>query len=150
MKQERQKKKKWAEEKEKPVAVPNYNENMIGADLKTQLPYTYLLQRKKVTKWYIKMFRRLLSASVLNSMIICRADSQGRLTDHLKFRIDMVQSLLLQHGGGVERKVLVCHSTFIFCFGAFSTIFCSIIIGSYCSYLWCHSSTKNCPLVFYQ
>jgi hypothetical protein len=59
----------------------------------------------------IKMFRRLLSATILNSMVICRANSQGKGIDRLKFRVDMVQALLVQHGAGVERKVPGRHST---------------------------------------
>jgi hypothetical protein len=58
-----------------------------------------------MTKGYIKMFRRLLNATILNSMVICRANLQGKQTEHLKFRTDMVQSPLVQYGGGVERKV---------------------------------------------
>ena len=49
------------QEKQKPVSVLDYNENMGGVDLKDQLLQSYLLERKKMTKWYIKLFRRLLS-----------------------------------------------------------------------------------------
>jgi hypothetical protein len=84
---------------------------MIGVDLKDQLLHTYLLERKKLTKWYIKLFQRLLNAAILNSMIICRANSPGIKTDPLKCRVDLVQALLVDHGGGVERKVPGRHST---------------------------------------
>jgi hypothetical protein len=87
--------------KKKPVSV---------LDLKDQVLHAYLLERKKMTKWYIKIFRRLLSATILNSMVICRANSQWKRIDHLKFRTDMVQAPLVQHGGGVQRKVRGRHS----------------------------------------
>jgi len=45
---------------------------MGGVDLKDQLLQPYLLERKKMTKWYIKLFRRLLNTTVLNCIVICR------------------------------------------------------------------------------
>jgi hypothetical protein len=35
-------------------------------------------------------------------MIICTANLQANQIGHLKFRADMVQALLAQHGGAVE------------------------------------------------
>ncbi|XP_021918752.1 piggyBac transposable element-derived protein 4-like [Zootermopsis nevadensis] len=102
---------KGGQEKENPASVLDYNKNMIGVDLKDQLLHNYLLERKKMTKWYIKMFMRLLNATILNSMIICRANSPGIEVEHLKYRVDLVQALLVEHGGGVERNVPGRHST---------------------------------------
>jgi hypothetical protein len=64
-----------------------------------------------MTKWYIKLFRRLLNATIINSMIICKANSLGIKTDRLKYRADLVQALLVDHDGGVERKLPGRHST---------------------------------------
>ena len=50
---------KCRQEKQKPVSVLDYNENMGEIDLKDQLLQPYLLVRKKMTKWNIKLFRRL-------------------------------------------------------------------------------------------
>ena len=63
---------KCRQEKQKAVSVLDYNENMGGVDLKDQLLQPYLLERKKMTKWYIKLFRRLLNTTVLNCIVICR------------------------------------------------------------------------------
>jgi hypothetical protein len=41
---------KWEEEREKPVSVLDYNQNIIGLDLKDQLLHAYLLERKKMIK----------------------------------------------------------------------------------------------------
>jgi hypothetical protein len=41
---------KRGEECEKLVSVLEYNQNMIGVDLKDQLLQAYLLERKKMTK----------------------------------------------------------------------------------------------------
>jgi len=52
---------KCRQEKQKPVSVLDYNENMGGVDLKDQPLQPYLLERMNMTKWYIKLFRRLLN-----------------------------------------------------------------------------------------
>ena len=44
---------KCGQEKQKPVSVLDYNKNMGGVDLKDQLLHPFLLERKKMTKWYI-------------------------------------------------------------------------------------------------
>jgi hypothetical protein len=55
---------KCKQEKEKPVSVLDYNESMVGFDLKDHLLQPYLLKRKKMSKCYIKLFRRLLNTTV--------------------------------------------------------------------------------------
>ena len=50
---------KCRQEKQKLVSVLDYNKNMCAVDLKEQLLQPYLLERKKMSKWYIKLFRRL-------------------------------------------------------------------------------------------
>jgi hypothetical protein len=57
------------------------------------------------------MFRRLLNATVMNSMIIFMKNSSQTKSDHSKFGVDLVQALLVRHGKGVERKVSGRHST---------------------------------------
>jgi hypothetical protein len=44
-------------------------------------------------------------------MIICHANSGQSKIDHFKFRVDLVQALLIEHGSEIERKVQGCHST---------------------------------------
>jgi len=84
---------------------------MGGVDLKDQLLQPYLLERKKMTKWYIKLFRRLLSVTVLNSMVICRANSGQTKIDHFKFRVELVQALLIEHQSESVRKFQGHYST---------------------------------------
>jgi len=102
---------KCRQEKPKPVSVLDYNENMGGVDLKNQLLQPYLLERKKMSKWYIKLFRRLLNITVLNCMVICRAKSGQIKMDHFKFRVELVQALLTEHGSQSVRKFQGHHST---------------------------------------
>jgi hypothetical protein len=56
------------------------------------------------------MFKRLVSATILNSIITFRRNSPETKTDPLKFRVNLVQTVL-EHGRGVEGIVPGCHST---------------------------------------
>jgi hypothetical protein len=84
---------------------------MGGVDLKDHLLQPYLLERKKMTKSYIKLFRRLLNTTVLNCMVICHTNSGQTKTDHLKFRVELVQALLIEHGSESVRNFQGHHST---------------------------------------
>jgi hypothetical protein len=59
----------------KPISVLDYNKSMIGVDLKDQLLHSYLIERKRMNKWYMKLFRRLLNISILNAMITYRGNT---------------------------------------------------------------------------
>jgi hypothetical protein len=50
------------------------------------------------------MFRRLLNTTILNCGVICRANSGQTKTDHLKFRVELVQALLTEHGSESVRN----------------------------------------------
>ena len=84
---------------------------MCGVNLKDQLLQPYVLERKKMTKWYIKLFKRLLNTTVLNCMVICRANSGQTKVDHFKFRVELVQALLNEHGRESATKFQGHHST---------------------------------------
>ena len=67
---------------------------------------------KKMTKWYIKLFRRLLNITILNCMVICRENSgQAKIIDHFKFGVELVQALLIEHQSESVRKFQGHHST---------------------------------------
>lgn len=66
----------------KPTAVNDYNKCMGGVDLKEQVLSTYLLERKRGLKWYIKVFRRLLNTSNLKAYTIyCKESSHTGNSD---------------------------------------------------------------------
>ena len=102
---------KCGQEKQKPVSVLDYNKNMGGVDLKAQLLQPYLLERKKITKWYMKLLRRLLNITGLNCMVICQANSRQTKIDHFKFRVELEQALFIEHGSESVRKFQGHHST---------------------------------------
>jgi hypothetical protein len=87
----------------KPVCVIDYNKWMGGIDLKDQLLQMYLVERKRMHKWYMKLFRRLLNATVLNAMIIYRHNT-GKKIDQLAFRVNLVE-VLFEQFADTERKV---------------------------------------------
>ncbi|XP_023725727.1 piggyBac transposable element-derived protein 4 [Cryptotermes secundus] len=85
----------------KPVVVCDYNRNMLGVDLKDQMLQPYLLERKKGTKWYLKLFKRLLNVAIHNSMVIYRSHPNKQNLDTLQFRLSLVQGLVEKHGSGI-------------------------------------------------
>ena len=79
-------------ETEKPLCVINYNHNMGGVDLKDQLLHMYLVERNRMTKWYFKLFKRLLNSTVLNLFVVYRQVT-GRKIQQLSYRIQLVEGL---------------------------------------------------------
>jgi hypothetical protein len=68
---------------------------MGGIDLKNQLLQMFLAERKHMHKWYMKLFRRILNARVLNAMIIYRYNAMKQITQ-LPFRVSFVEVLFQQ------------------------------------------------------
>jgi len=64
-----------------------------------------------MTKRYIKVFKRLLNITILNCMVICRANPGQTKMDHFKFRVELVQALLIEHQSESVRKFQGHHST---------------------------------------
>lgn len=56
----------------------------------------YLLERKRCKKWQMKLFKRLLNVSILNSRILLQSSTQHH-QDHLAFRLQLVDSILTNH-----------------------------------------------------
>jgi hypothetical protein len=90
------------------VYVIHYNQHTSGIDKKDQLLLVYLVERKRMKKWYMNLFRRLLSdrrllsAMVFNSLINHRHNT-GHNVDCPKFYIDLMDSLLVKYS--VQHKV---------------------------------------------
>ena len=80
-------------ETEKPLCMIDYNHNVGGVDLKDQLLHMYMVEREKMTKWYLKLFTRLLNSTVLNSFVIYRQVA-GRNIEQLSYRIQIVKVCL--------------------------------------------------------
>jgi hypothetical protein len=78
----------------KPVVVCDYNVNMLGVDLKYQMLQPYLLEQKKSTKWYLKLFKRLLSVATHNTVVIYQCLPNNKNMDTLKYRLSLAQGLV--------------------------------------------------------
>jgi len=50
--------------------MSDYNHNTGGVDLKDQFLHMYMVESKKMIKWYLKIFKRLLNTTVLNSFVV--------------------------------------------------------------------------------
>jgi hypothetical protein len=89
----------------KPVVFCDYNVNMLGVDLKNQMLQPYLLEQKKSTKWYLKLFKRLLDVATHNTMKIYRCLPYNKNMDTLQFRISIAQDLVEKHRSAVPHPV---------------------------------------------
>jgi len=83
-------------ETEKPLCIIDYNHNMWGVDVKVQFLYMYMVEREKMTKWYLTLFKRLLNSTVLNSFVIYRQVT-GRNKEQLSYRIQLVEGLFTKY-----------------------------------------------------
>jgi hypothetical protein len=75
---------------------------MGGVHNKDQMLQMYLVERNRMNKWYIKLFRRLSSAKALNSLITY-GRNLGQKVDHFKFRIYLIEELLVRYS--MQHKV---------------------------------------------
>ncbi|XP_045456093.1 piggyBac transposable element-derived protein 4-like [Melitaea cinxia] len=77
----------------KPQLVLDYNKNMGGVDLKDGMLEAYLIERKRCSKWTMKLFKHLLNVSILNARI-CFTASTGKKVEHIVFRLELVEQIL--------------------------------------------------------
>jgi len=89
--------------KQKPLSVTDYDHKMGGVDLKDKLLHMYMVERKKMTKWYLKLFKRLLISTVLNSFVVYRQVT-GRNIQQLSYRIKLVEGLFTKYARAAETQ----------------------------------------------
>jgi hypothetical protein len=97
------------EQKLKSVCVCYYNLHRSCGDRSAAA------ETKRMNKWYVKLFRRVLNATILFPWIIYRNKigwmsriKIGWKVDYLKFRTDFTEGLLLKYS--VQHKILGHHS----------------------------------------
>lgn len=83
--------------KQKPVAVVTYTQNKGAVDLADQLLTSYPTERKRRKVWYKKEFCHLLNRIALNAYILFNKDNPEMATDHLQFRIKLIERILESH-----------------------------------------------------
>jgi hypothetical protein len=89
-------------DKKKPDCFVEYNKAMGVVDLKLQELHGYLLESKKGSKWYMKLFRRLPNVTVHKALVVY--NSQNNSTDHLTFRLQLITSLSERFGRTVHPR----------------------------------------------
>ncbi|CAF1325070.1 unnamed protein product [Adineta steineri] len=82
---------------EKPICIHEYNDTMGGVDMADQLIAPYGIPRKRLKKYYKKIFMILLDLAILNSYHLYKIQTQdtgNNVMTQLHFRIALVRSLL--------------------------------------------------------
>ncbi|PNF34159.1 hypothetical protein B7P43_G18264, partial [Cryptotermes secundus] len=72
---------------------------------KDQMLQPYLLERNGSTKWYQKLFKRLLNVAIHNVMVIYRCLPNNKIMGTLKFRLSLAQGLLENYGSGFAHPI---------------------------------------------
>jgi len=55
-----------------------------------------MVERKKITKWYLRLFKRLLNSTVLKLFVIYRKLT-GRNIEQFSYRIQLVEGLFTKY-----------------------------------------------------
>jgi hypothetical protein len=91
--------------------MTDYNLNKGGVDLKDQLLHMYMVERKRMSNWCLKLCKRLLNSAVLNSVAVYRQGTR-RNTEQLSYRIQLMEGLFTKYACAAEtRSVLRCHAS---------------------------------------
>lgn len=96
---------RWNEE---PIKVLDYSVNM-GRLVHNTSSFDIIFWKDKITKWFIRMFKILLTDTLLNCVIIYNANWGQPSIYHFKFRVDLIQAVLMECSSGGEKKVQGCH-----------------------------------------
>jgi len=89
--------------KHRSLCMIDYNHNVGGVNLKDQFLHTYVVKMEKMTKWYLKLFKRLLNSTALNSFVVYRQVT-GRNTQQLSHRIQLVEGLFTKYTRAAEMQ----------------------------------------------
>ena len=92
-----QKRPKGGKEKEPipcPSAVVEYNQSMNGVDITDQYLSYFSLTKRKTTKWWKKLFWRIIYICILNSFVVFRVNNpDSGISTHRQFRILLMEQL---------------------------------------------------------
>jgi hypothetical protein len=63
----------------------------------------YVVEKKRMTKWYLKLFKRLLNSTVLNSIVVYRQVT-GRNIEQLSYIIQLVEGLFTKYARAASEQ----------------------------------------------
>ena len=81
----------------------DYNHNMGESIWRTSSCTCTWSRRKKMSKWYLKLFKRILNSAVLNSFVIYRQVT-GRNIEQLSYRSQLVEGLFTKYACAAETQ----------------------------------------------
>jgi hypothetical protein len=84
----------------KPSVIRAYNEGMPGVDLADQKRHGRITGRRRLKRWYKRVFYHLLDISLVNACIIANC-IPGTVVEQREFRIDLVKQILRKHSVSV-------------------------------------------------
>ena len=87
---------KKRKEMQKPLYVVDCQHNFWGVNLKKHLLHMYVVKRKIMNKWYLKLFKRLLDSTVLISIVVYRQVTE-RNKEQRSYRIQLVEEMFMKH-----------------------------------------------------
>jgi hypothetical protein len=86
---------KKGKETERPMFMIDYNLKKWGVSLKDQLLHMYVVERKGMSKWYLRLLKRLLNSTVPNSVLYGQVT--GRNVEQLSYGIHLMEVLLTKY-----------------------------------------------------
>ena len=90
------------EQRQKPNVILDYNINKVGVDKNDQL-CSYNPLERKVSKWYKKLFWRLVTMCVVNAHVVYKKVT-NRDVDQKPFRLALIKQLLLAGQGRIPHQ----------------------------------------------
>lgn len=91
---------------QKPAVIQDYNHGMGGVDLSDQYLVSYSISRKRLKKYYQKMFRHLIDIAMFNSYVLYK--KQGGGLSHLDYRLSVVDSLIRKYNQFTAPIAIAC------------------------------------------
>ena len=96
----------------KPSVIRAYNEGMPGVDLADQKRHGRITGRKRLKRWYKRVFYHLLDISLVNACIVANC-IPGVVIEQREFRMDLIKQILRKYSAvvpgineiGVEHKL---------------------------------------------
>jgi len=98
---------KCGEEKEEPISVPDYSVNM-GRLVPNTSSFDTIFWKDIITEQFIRMVRIVLTP--FWTVWLYAVQIQGIPKYIIKFRVDLILAVLMEHVSGSERNVQGCHS----------------------------------------
>jgi hypothetical protein len=95
------------ENTKKPEIISTYNEVMPGIDLSDQKRHGRIVARRRLKRWYKKMFWHLVDVSLVNAHFYIRHVREMAKLKAEDFRIKLVRSIISKH---LNRRIFQDHS----------------------------------------